>query len=183
VKVPNTMTSKGVTKIGLDMYLIEEEYVSPWMDEDRYKAFIAASGREDLFARHGTGANLSSDSLTVQYRVGYWRKADHIHKWFVDNVQDGVDECQLSLIEREQLGELYNLCKEVLEVALIDDGSVINPRVCEALLPSSDLGVAGHCDEWYIHGVERTVKILDALRSEDGTFGRAGMDYYYKSSW
>jgi len=25
--------------------------------------------------------------------VGYWRKANHIHKWFVDNVQNGVDEC------------------------------------------------------------------------------------------
>ena len=25
---------------------------------------------------------------------GYWRKANQIHKWFVDNVQGGIDDCR-----------------------------------------------------------------------------------------
>ena len=28
--------------------------------------------------------------------VAYWRKANAIHSWFVENCQDGVDECQYS---------------------------------------------------------------------------------------
>ena len=26
-------------------------------------------------------------------QIASWRKANAIHKWFVDNVQDGVDDC------------------------------------------------------------------------------------------
>ena len=26
-------------------------------------------------------------------QVGYWRKANQIHNWFVENVQDGEDDC------------------------------------------------------------------------------------------
>ena len=25
--------------------------------------------------------------------IGYWRKSNQIHKWFVDNIQEGVDNC------------------------------------------------------------------------------------------
>ena len=50
---------------------------------------------------------------TVETEVAYWRKANAIHKWFVDNVQDGVDECQESDIDIDTLKRLRDLCMEV----------------------------------------------------------------------
>ena len=41
-------------------------------------------------------------------RVGYWRKANQIHNWFVNRVQDGIDDC-----------EYHHECtKEILEELL-----------------------------------------------------------------
>lgn len=31
---------------------------------------------------------------SIWKEIGYWRKANHIHKWFVDCVQDGEDDCE-----------------------------------------------------------------------------------------
>ena len=31
--------------------------------------------------------------VTKEYAVCDWRKANHIHQWFVQNVQDGNDDC------------------------------------------------------------------------------------------
>jgi hypothetical protein len=39
--------------------------------------------------------------------VMYWRKANQIHKWFVDNVQDGVDDCKEYWVSEEKLQELF----------------------------------------------------------------------------
>lgn len=33
--------------------------------------------------------------------VGYWRKANAIHAWFVKNVQGGVDNCQSHEVSKE----------------------------------------------------------------------------------
>ena len=41
----------------------------------------------------------------------YWRKANAIHKWFVENVQEGVDDCGEYEVTVEQLTELRDLCK------------------------------------------------------------------------
>lgn len=63
--------------------------------------------------------------------VGYWRKANMIHKWFVDNVQGGVDECQVTQVSKEQLLSLIHLCEEVsalvvgLKCSYIAEGTVI----------------------------------------------------------
>ena len=48
--------------------------------------------------------------------VGYWRKANQIHKWFVDNVQDGVDDCGEYKVTKEQLIE--TVTKEYNEVKI-----------------------------------------------------------------
>jgi hypothetical protein len=46
--------------------------------------------------------------------VGYWRKANAIHAWFVDNVQAGVDGCQNSYVRREDITKLKEVCASVL---------------------------------------------------------------------
>ena len=38
--------------------------------------------------------NTAMPIKTIRLEAGYWRKANHIHKWIVDNLQDGKDDCQ-----------------------------------------------------------------------------------------
>ena len=35
--------------------------------------------------------------------IGYWRKANHIHRWFVLNVQNNEDDCKEHDVTLEQL--------------------------------------------------------------------------------
>ena len=51
----------------------------------------------------------------VVYDIGYWRKANQIHKWFVDNVQDGEDDCRQYSVSKEQLLALKKICDDLLK--------------------------------------------------------------------
>ena len=70
------------------------------------------------------------DYITDWYRktgvAVYWRKANAIHKWFVDNVQDGKDDCGIYEVEFEQLKRLRDTCKKVLDGCKLVDGKVRN---------------------------------------------------------
>lgn len=69
-------------------------------------------------------------TVTLIYRftedepVMYWRKANHIHKWFVDNVQDGIDDERFALVPYEQLRVLRDVCQEVKDASELVDGVV-----------------------------------------------------------
>jgi hypothetical protein len=62
------------------------------------------------------------------YRIfqecGYWRKANAIHNWFVQNVQNGVDDCDIYLVTREQLEQLKEACEMVLAQVQTKDAQV-----------------------------------------------------------
>jgi hypothetical protein len=101
--------------------------------------------------------------------IGYWRKANAIHKWFVDNTQDGKDECQLSNVSIEQILVLYNLCKKVLK----------NPEKNSCLLPTSSGFFFGSelIDENYIWNIKHTKKILKKCLKQPNE------KYEYQASW
>lgn len=63
---------------------------------------------------------LNIDMNTNHYlkNVGYWRKAKAIHNWFVENVQDGKDDCSYYEVSKSKLIELRNLCQLVLDTAI-----------------------------------------------------------------
>jgi hypothetical protein len=108
----------------------------------------------------------------VGFRVAYWRKANAIHAWFVKNVQEGRDECQESYVSREQLEELVEVCKQVIE----------KPKLSTELLPPQSGFFFGstEVDEWYLHDLEHTVKTLQKALAEPA-FNKG--DFYYQSSW
>lgn len=142
----------------------------------------------------------SDGSLT---EVAYWRKANAIHKWFVDNVQDGIDECQESPVTREQLNELLAVCHEVIKSAKLIDGHVYNgshcgpdtngkwvddyiegkvisePELLERLLPTQNgffFGNTGY-DQNYFQDIKDTINFLQkALTLEF-------KEFVYQSSW
>lgn len=101
-------------------------------------------------------------------QVGYWRKDNQIHNWFVTNIQDGNDECQESDVSFEQLMVLKKSCEDVLA----------DHSKAEALLPSSSgffFGTTDY-DEWYYQALEETVEILSKLTDD-------GSQYTYQASW
>ena len=156
--------------MGLDMSLTAERFMSQYMtdDPDGEAARIERISKEF--------DELGADDFkicTVVAEVGYWRKANAIHDWFVRNVQDGVDECQKSYVSDEQLQKLLDDVNTVLE----------NPdRAMELLPPKAgfffgDVAV----DEYYFNHLRDTKKILEAVLVE-GRFDHM-WDFYYQSSW
>jgi hypothetical protein len=104
--------------------------------------------------------------------VGYWRKANAIHRWFVDNVQNGVDDCGEYKVTAEQLIQLRDECNQVL-----NDSSL-----AESLLPTQPGFFFGGTEynDGYVYDLENTVEIInDILENKQYCLD----DLYYSSSW
>ncbi len=110
--------------MGLDMYLSAHKYVGDWKhspkeEKDAYKKVMTGAGMPG-FRCDG------APSVSVNVTVAYWRKANHIHAWFVEKTQEGKDECQESYVSREQLAELVAECKRILTTVETVEGDVSN---------------------------------------------------------
>jgi hypothetical protein len=106
----------------------------------------------------------------ISFGIGYWRKANAIHKWFVDNVQDGNDDCREYSVDKEQLQELLDICKAV---------KVDNGRAGD-ILPTQDGFFFGSTayDEYYFQDIDKTIEILEKALSLPDEY-----DFEYSSSW
>lgn len=76
--------------------------------------------------------------------IGYWRKANAIHGWFVRNCAEGVDECQPIAVSREQLEALRRdvqdaLAKKPVLVAAGENQGVISTPISDAITSGLDL--------------------------------------------
>jgi hypothetical protein len=54
------------------------------------------------------------DEPDKDFIVGYFRKHNMIHKWFVDNVQNGVDDCGRYVITVKDLNKLLDICNRIM---------------------------------------------------------------------
>lgn len=124
---------------------------------------------------------------TIFETVADWRKANHIHKWFVDNVQDGVDDCGTYEVTKDQLEELFNICKRVIEESDIvksDDGKeyIEHCDTAEELLPRTSGFFFGDIeyDSWYLEDVEHTIKVIEDVLKTTNFEEEIIM---YSSSW
>ena len=152
--------------MGLDMYLNKRTYVKNWdfqKPEEKHEVIVKKGG-EVL-------DTIKPERITyIEEEIGYWRKANAIHNWFVKNVQGGVDECQRSYVSLEKLKELL----EVVEKVLADNS------LASTLLPTQSGFFFGptHYDEWYFKDLEDTKVIL-----EDALTSKPVSSIYYQSSW
>lgn len=136
--------------------------------------------------------------------VLYWRKANAIHKWFVDNVQKGNDDCGYYKVTKKQITKLKDVCQEVLDkvitvegkvengktynaetgwVTNYEDGLIItNPDVAEELLPTTSGFFFGstNYDSWYLEDLKHTVTKIEGLLE---TFDFENDYLVYTSSW
>lgn len=156
--------------MGLDMYLTTERYL--WSTEKPISDQVA----------NLLGLQLDGDRMrvnTVIVEAMYWRKANAIHRWFVENVQGGEDNCERYYVSREQLMTLRNicenLCREKEAVSEVANGTA------EDVLPTTDGFFFGSTeyDEWYWNDIENTITGIDKALE---TFGD-GWHFHYQSSW
>ena len=156
--------------MGLDMYLTGKRYISKHFNEgDTERAQTIQKLFPELQGKVGKWGD-DSPVKEVQIEAGYWRKANMIHDWFVKNVQGGEDECRPHYVAREQLEELRDLCKQVLE----------NRELAPQLLPTASGFFFGGTDydEWYFGDLEATVRIVDDALALPNSW-----EFEYRSSW
>lgn len=151
--------------MGLDMYLTKRTYVKNWdhmQPEEKTVITVLRDGKPL------PGVDINKISEIVE-EVAYWRKANAIHAWFVKEVQEGNDNCQDSYVAREQLKELVDLCKLVLD----------KPKLALTKLPPQSGFFFGgtDIDEYYLEDLKMTVKMLEPCVADEGG------SYYYHASW
>ena len=158
--------------MGLDMYLYATKYVSKSdvFDKDspaRYAEIVKTVGAEEFPQNEYAGA-------TVDIQVGYWRKANAIHDWFVQNCQRGEDDCRRSFVSRDSLIELRDACMNVL-------ANKNNKEVAEEWLPTTSGFFFGgtEYDDYYWEYVESTITLLNTLLITVPE----NWDFHYQSSW
>jgi hypothetical protein len=182
--------------MGLDMYLYlrlpgalppdltrheDGTYISGWAHRSPDERALFATLVEVLGV--GEIVERGSPHLTVERNgdvdvcVAYWRKANAIHGWFVDNCQDGVDECQPSKpIQIEQLAGLVSRCERVLadhDLAL----ELLPPR------PGFFFGDT-EVDSWYLEYLTYTVEHLGSVvKAVQRARPRLSTTFIYQSSW
>ena len=149
--------------MGLDMYLTARR--SFWsFDEDDQKYIDTL---KNLFPEYD-----QMNPTSICFEAAYWRKANAIHKWFVDNVQDGKDDCSEYYVSTDQLKDLFSVCEQV----------IADKSKAEELLPSASGYFFGSTDydEYYFQDVQFTI---DKLKNIVDNANYELCSFFYQSSW
>jgi hypothetical protein len=153
--------------VGLDMYFYGKRYL--WgFDTSGDQDTISKIGQ--LFPEIG-----NAKIQQVEAEFMYWRKANQIHKWMVDNLQEGKDECQETYVEADSLIPLQAICAQVLA----------DPARAPELLPAQSGFFFGGTDydEWYFRDVQQTLDWLNTFLLRETQEALKGWEFYYRSSW
>lgn len=180
------------------MYLERRHYIGNKFNKpkERLRLIIPKQSNATFPIPHIDSSKIDS----IIEEVAYWRKANAIHNWFVQNVQDGEDDCKQYYVSNEQLKELLDLCDKVLTASKLIPGKIVNDytykngvkkpiiekskiikdsTIAQKLLPTQSSFFFGgtEYDEYYYKDIENTKKMLTkALEHNNG-------DFYYQSSW
>jgi hypothetical protein len=187
--------------MGLDMSAVRRVSTMVW---------DLTNDKQDLVEIEPDGTRVfgvaSDRILEIEESVMDWRKANHIHAWFVKNVQDGTDDCKSYHVSWTKLRELLAVCRRVLKASVLVDGEayagtvydsdhpnglvkreagrvIKDDTVARELLPRAEGFFFGNqeYDEDYLEDVKAThdwiVRMLaDYKNGEPGQI-------YYSSSW
>lgn len=100
----------------------------------------------------------------------YWRKVNAVHNWFVENVQNGIDDCEIYPVSKDKFEELFNICEEILN----------DYTKAEKLLPTRSgffFGSTLYNDMYFDDLLYTRNKLEELLNKKDNKY------YYYWSSW
>lgn len=158
--------------MGLDMYLYAEQYL-PFRNWDKetnakFDQLVKLTGLEELVDKER-----GYISAYAKVQVAYWRKANAIHKYFVDNCADGVDDCREIDVYKETLQELLNICNQILETKDTEKAMELLPPQSGFFFGSTEI------DEWYFQDLEHTQKSLTKILEKAPKY----CDFIYRASW
>ena len=161
--------------MGLDMYLDKRTSVRNWSHQtkdERYSVSVKRGGKRL--------DKIQPKRIThIIEEIGYWRKFNALHRWFVENVQEGNDDCKQYWVSQNALEDLLVVLKKVAESRNRLVENLPDTDTAEKTLPTVGGFFFGgtEYDEYYYDEVERTITIIEeALKDTDA-------DYYYSSSW
>ena len=154
--------------MGLDMYLKRKIYIGA-----DYK-HNSITGKIELFqGKENTPIKIDINKVSeIVESVGYWRKFNALHNWFVNNIQDGEDDCGDYWISKQQLEQLLTILEKIHN----KKGSP------EELMPTQSGFFFGSTeyDEYYYQDVVNSIDIIKTVLKETD-FSQANI--YYQSSW
>ena len=154
--------------MGLDMYLTRKIYIGA-----NYE-YNSITGKIELFqGEENTPIKIDINKVSeIVESVGYWRKFNALHKWFVDNIQDEEDDCGEYWIPEEKLKQLLTILEKIYN----RKGSP------EELMPTQSGFFFGSIeyDEYYYQDVADSIDIIKTVL-EETDFSKASI--YYSSSW
>lgn len=144
--------------MGLDMYLNATRFF--WTDEKELAEVLT-----DVFPEFE-----NKKPVKVVVEAIYWRKSNAIHKWFVDIIQNGKDDCGSYWVTMDDLRKLRDL---VLMVLKTRDSSWLPPQ--EGFFFGST-----EVDEDYFEDMECTLsKLNEVIENYNPNIWR----FEYESSW
>ena len=174
--------------MGLDMYLEKMPKIKGYSFDELIKISNHIAGyntKEELekyekyeeFKPYIQGRGDYINWFDLREEVGYWRKANAIHRWFVENIQNNEDDCGYYEISKEQLIELKEICERILEATDKDFEDVAS-----GLLPTQSGFFFGSTDydEWYKEDIKSTLEIISKVLEETDFENNYIM---YTSSW
>lgn len=115
-------------------------------------------------------AETMPDYYTIFQKAAYWRKFNALHQWFVTNVQNGIDRCELHELDQDALRSCLDTLEEVFHLK--------NP----AKLPPTQGFFWGstEVDDYYWNDVEEAIQTISNLIDDTDW---ATERLFYQSSW
>jgi hypothetical protein len=104
----------------------------------------------------------------------YFRKANHVHAWFVKNLQHGVDDCHVYKITPEIVNKLLNDSKEAIQ----------NSKLAHQYFPITTgffFGQFEYTDPFYIDCLKKLYKSFKELSKSSWYYKEYNI--YYRASW
>jgi len=183
--------------MGLDMYLSKKTYVKRWGYEKPEEAFNVTIQKNGVTYPHIKSERISY----ITEEIMYWRKANQIHGWICSNGQVITEDVRY-ILEGEQIVELLETCKKVLELINTSTKSTTQvvggwrngeeykvdvdvydntDEIMELLPPTQGFFFGSSIiDDWYKEQIEETIKVLEEeINSNTDNYP----EYEYYASW
>lgn len=157
--------------MGLDMYLFYDVYVGgDYNDYEEKKITLTRNGKS--YVTSDIALNVK-DVSSIRLKLAYWRKANHIHKFFIDECGKGDDDCRDLYVSTEVMRKLKTLCSQVLN----------DRSKASELLPTESGFFFGSTeyDEWYFEDIKDTLKQIEAVERKINKIPDGSL--YYHASW
>lgn len=158
--------------MGLDMYLRKKIYIGANFEHNEIAGEINITKGGEPFK-----INMNKVTYVIE-DWGDWRKANAIHQWFVENVQEGKDDCREYYVSEDKLKELLDICNQIKA----------NPTLAPELLPTRGGFFFGSTDydEYYWNDIDLTISIIEnAIQDREVVNDKEYIrgEIYYSSSW